>query len=68
MPATPVAYSTYAPRGHTCADCKSLIGMGARVVRLAADHTTNGQALPDYRHYFCYYPKGPGRPAKEATR
>ena len=26
----PVAYSTYAPQGHSCADCKSLIGSGTR--------------------------------------
>ncbi|HEY8985984.1 MAG TPA: hypothetical protein VIU15_41220 [Streptomyces sp.] len=60
--AVPVAYSTYAPQGHTCADCKSLIGPEVRVVRLADDHIANGQASPDYRHLTCFYPKE--RPCK----
>ena len=55
--AVPVAYSTYAPRGHSCADCKSLIGQGTRVVRLADDHISNGQTSPDYRHITCFYSK-----------
>lgn len=58
----PVGYSTYAPRGYTCADCKSLIGSGVRVVRLADDHIVNGHASPDYRHISCFYPKE--RPSK----
>jgi len=59
-----VAYSTYAPPGHSCADCKSLIGFGARVVRLADDHVANGQASPDYRHFACFYPKERPRKAR----
>ncbi|HEY8985591.1 MAG TPA: hypothetical protein VIU15_39230, partial [Streptomyces sp.] len=50
VPVAPVAYSTYAPRGYTCGDCKSLIGFGVRVVRLADDHVSDGRASADYRH------------------
>ncbi|MHC5905857.1 hypothetical protein ACVNF4_18440 [Streptomyces sp. S6] len=57
MPVAAVAYSTYAPRGHTCGDCKSLISSGTLVVRLVDDHVANGQASPDYRHVTCFYPK-----------
>jgi len=60
----PVAYSTYAPQGHSCADCKSLIGSGTRVVRLADDHIANGQTSPDYRHLTCFYPKARPRKAR----
>jgi len=62
VPVAPVAYSTYAPRGYTCGDCKSLIGFGVRVVRLADDHVSDGRASADYRHLTCFYPKG--RPSK----
>jgi len=58
----PVAYSTYAPRGYTGGDCKSLIGSGVRIVRLADDHVSDGRASADYRHLTCFYPKG--RPSK----
>ncbi|MHC5903385.1 hypothetical protein ACVNF4_05650 [Streptomyces sp. S6] len=57
VPLTPVAYSTYAPPGHSCADCKSLISPDVPVIRLADDHIANGQASPDYRHLTCFYPK-----------
>lgn len=64
---TPVAYTTYAPPGHVCADCKQLIGDQEQVVRLATDHSANGQEMPDYRHCTCFYPGKPGtRHGKEA--
>jgi len=57
VPVAAVAYSTHAPQGHTCGDCKSLISPDVRVVRLSDDHIVNGQACPDYRHITCFYSK-----------
>ncbi|QNP71275.1 hypothetical protein IAG44_18735 [Streptomyces roseirectus] len=53
----PIAYTTYAPSGYVCADCKGPIGAEEKAVRLAADHIGGGQVVPDYRHYACYQPK-----------
>ncbi|MFM9614062.1 hypothetical protein [Streptomyces niveiscabiei] len=54
---SPIAYTTYAPSGYICADCKEPIATEEKAVRLATDHTGDGQAVPDYRHYACYRPK-----------
>ncbi len=60
----PAAYSTYAPTGHVCAACKQPISAGKKVLRLATDHSTNGQRTPDYRHRTCFYPKRPAKGAR----
>ncbi|MFM9444900.1 hypothetical protein [Streptomyces acidiscabies] len=54
---SPIAYTTYAPSGYVCADCKELICAEEKAVRLATDNTGDGRVVPNYRHYACYRPK-----------